>query len=257
MAPAEKTQGKTAAPPQNGRARQLKKTTRPWAGTSAHARASLPNDDLKRRAERIYRQLARLYPDAKCALDHRNAYELLVATILSAQCTDTRVNMVTPDLFKRYPNAKALAQANPPELEQAIRSTGFYRNKAKTLLGSARLLVQKHAGQVPNTMEELLELPGVARKTANVVLGNAFGKNEGVVVDTHVSRLAQRLGLSPHIDPKKIEQDLMALFPRPQWTMLGHLLIFHGRRVCFARKPLCSQCALAKDCPQIGVKTKG
>ena len=207
----------------------------------------------KTHAAAVYDHLLALYPDAHCALNHRNAFELLAATILSAQCTDVRVNLVTPALFKKYPDAKALAKADPAELEEIIRSTGFFRSKAKSLMGMARLLVEKFAGEIPRTMAQLVELPGVARKTANVVLGNAFGMNEGVVVDTHIQRLSQRLGLSKHEQPVKIEEDLMALFPRENWTMLAHLLIFHGRQVCAARKPACDRCTLAEICPRIGV----
>jgi len=201
----------------------------------------------------IYRRLRRAYPDAACALHHRNPFELLAATILSAQCTDVRVNLVTPGLFARYPGPREFAGADLARVEQAIRSTGFYRNKAKAMVGASKLLVETFAAQVPQTMDELLQLPGVARKTANVVLGNAFGKNEGVVVDTHVARLSGRLGLSRQSDPVKIERDLMALFPREDWTMLAHLLIFHGRRVCAARRPACDGCVLSGICPKIGV----
>jgi endonuclease-3 len=201
------------------------------------------------RAREIYRRLAAEYPDAKCALDHRNPYELLVATILSAQCTDKRVNMVTPALFAKYPDPKAMSDANPEELQEMIRSTGFFRNKTKSLLGMSRAVSETHAGAVPETMEHLVKLPGVGRKTANVVLGNAFGRNEGVVVDTHVARLSQRLALSRESDPVKIEQDLMTLFPREQWTMLAHLLISHGREICDARKPLCEKCVVSDLCP--------
>lgn len=208
---------------------------------------------LRRRALRVYRTLEKTYPDAKCALEHRNAFELLVATILSAQCTDERVNQVTPALFRAYPTPQAMAKASQSDLERLIRSTGFYRNKAKSLRGASQAIVERFGGQVPSTMEELLTLPGVARKTANVVLGNAFGKNVGVVVDTHVDRLSRRLGFTRHTDPKKIEQDLMTLFPRPKWTMLSHLLIFHGRQICKARKPMCPVCPVNKACPKIGV----
>jgi endonuclease-3 len=193
------------------------------------------------------------YPDATCALHHTNAFQLLVATILSAQCTDVRVNQVTPALFARYPGPREFAAAPLPEVEGAIRSTGFYHNKAKAIVGASRLLVEKFSGQVPRTMEELLELPGVARKTANVVLGNAFGQNQGVVVDTHVARLAVRLGLTRQKEPAKIERDLMAMFPRQDWTMLAHLLIFHGRQVCTARRPACDRCVLNEVCPKAGV----
>jgi endonuclease-3 len=203
----------------------------------------------KTRAPKIYERLSAEYPDAKCALDHRNPYELLVATILSAQCTDKRVNLVTPALFDRYPDAAAMSQAKPEELEGMIRSTGFFRNKTKSLLGMSNAVSDKHAGNIPATMEQLVALPGVGRKTANVVLGNAFDRNDGVVVDTHVARLSNRLALTTESDPVKIEQDLMQLFPREQWTMLSHLLISHGRAVCIARRPLCENCVVNKLCP--------
>jgi endonuclease-3 len=201
------------------------------------------------RAPEIYRRLSKQYPDATCALNHRNPYELLVATILSAQCTDRRVNMVTPALFARYPNAETLAGAKPEELEAMIKSTGFFRNKTKSLLGMATKVSESYSGQIPATMEQLVQLPGVGRKTANVVLGNAFGRDEGVVVDTHVSRLSQRLALSQETDPVKIEQDLMKLYPKNQWTMLSHLLISHGREICDARRPLCEKCVVNDLCP--------
>jgi len=210
---------------------------------------------LKARATRIYRALARAYPDAHCALDHNNAFELLISTILSAQCTDKRVNIVTPALFKKYPTPEAMAKAKPADLEELVKTTGFYRNKAKSLKGAATAIVEKHAGDVPESMDELTELPGVARKTANVVLGNAFGKNVGVVVDTHVSRLSNRMGLTTQRDPVKIEQDLIPLFPQKNWTMLPHLLIHHGRSVCAARKADCASCVVAKDCPKVGVES--
>lgn len=212
-----------------------------------------PTDAEKRRAQRIHRALTRQYPEARTALHHRNAFELLVATILSAQCTDERVNMVTPELFRRYPDPASLARAKPADIEKLIKSTGFYRNKTKSIRGAAQAITEQHGGRVPETMDELLELPGVARKTANCVLGNAFGKNVGVVVDTHVARLAKRLGFTEQTDPNKIERDLMALFPRRQWTMLSHLLIFHGRAICKARRPACAACPVNKDCPKIGV----
>ncbi|NBC11732.1 MAG: endonuclease III [Planctomycetes bacterium] len=203
----------------------------------------------------MYRTLEQTYPDAHCALDHRNAFELLIATILSAQCTDERVNKTTPALFKRYPDAEALADAKQAEVEKLIKSCGFYRNKAKNLIGAATGLVTDFDGRVPRTMDELLSLPGVARKTANVVLGNAFDINKGVVVDTHVGRLAVRLGWT-EADSKnaaKIERDLMGLHPRKKWTMLAHLLIWHGRALCTARRPKCEQCPVRRACPQIGV----
>jgi len=201
------------------------------------------------RAPEIYRRLSGQYPAAKCALDHRNPYELLVATILSAQCTDRRVNMVTPALFAKYPSAEALARAVPEEVEEMIKSTGFFRNKTKSLLGMATKVSESYSGEIPGTMEQLVQLPGVGRKTANVVLGNAFGREEGVVVDTHVSRLSQRLALSRETEPEKIEQDLMKLYPKNQWTMLSHLLISHGREICDARRPLCEKCAVNDLCP--------
>lgn len=201
----------------------------------------------------IASELARAYPDAGCSLNYGNAFELLVATILSAQCTDERVNMVTPALFARCPTPRTMAAIPQEELEGLIRSTGFFRNKAKNLKGAANTLVVDFSGVVPGTMDELLRLPGVARKTANVVLGNAFGLSEGFVVDTHVARLAGRMGLTRHEDPSKIEEDLMKAFRREDWTALGHRLIHHGRAVCSARKPACGACTLAKLCPKVGV----
>jgi endonuclease-3 len=205
------------------------------------------------RAKTILGRLKRQYPDARCALHHGDPYQLLVATILSAQCTDSRVNMVTPAFFARYPSPEALARADRGEVEEIIRSTGFFRNKTRSLIGMAQALVADHRGEVPRTMEELQVLPGVGRKTANVVLGNAFGINEGVTVDTHVTRLSRLLGLTRHDDPIKIEQDLMRLFPREEWALLSHLLIFHGRQVCVARRPRCPECVLADLCPSAAV----
>ncbi|HEY3011327.1 MAG TPA: endonuclease III [Gemmatimonadales bacterium] len=197
----------------------------------------------------ILSRLKKLYPDARCALDYRNAYELICATILSAQCTDVRVNMVTPALFARYPTPFELASAKPQEVEEIIKSTGFFRNKTKSLIGMAQAIVADHGGEVPRTMEELRKLPGVGRKTANVVLGNAYNINEGVTVDTHVARLSRRLGLTHEADPVKIEEELMRLFPRQDWGILSHLLIFHGRQICIARRPRCGDCVLAQICP--------
>jgi endonuclease III len=201
------------------------------------------------RIEAIVDGLEALYPDAHCELDFASPFQLLIATILSAQTTDVRVNLVTPTLFAKYGTAAKLAAATPKEIEPIIMSTGFYRNKAKNILGAARVLMEDFDGVVPQTMDELLTLPGVARKTANVVLGSAYGKNVGFVVDTHVMRLSQRLGLSRNTEPPKIEPDLMAKLPQEKWTKLGHQLIWHGRRVCFARKPQCGECALAPHCP--------
>lgn len=215
-----------------------------------------PRESAEARTARVARVLAalhRTYPDANCALEHRTPFQLLVATILSAQCTDVRVNLVTKELFARYPDAASMATAPRPALERLIHSTGFFRNKAKNVKGAAQQLVAAHGGQVPDTMEALLALPGVARKTANVVLGNAFGKNEGVVVDTHVGRLARRLGLSAHEDPVKVERDLQALVPRADWTWVAHALILHGRALCSARAPRCADCPLAPDCPSADV----
>ena len=200
-------------------------------------------------ASEILSRLRKAYPDARCALDHENAYQLLCATILSAQCTDARVNLVTPALFRRYPTPVELARANPAELEEIIKSTGFFRNKTKSLIGMAQAVVADHGGEIPRTMDELRSLPGVGRKTANVVLSNAFGINEGVTVDTHVTRLSGLLGLSRETDAVKIEEELMPLFPQEDWGLLSHLLIFHGRQVCIARRPKCGECVLAQLCP--------
>ena len=207
-------------------------------GKALHAHAGLLLD-----------RLLQHYPDAHCALDFSNAFELLCATILSAQCTDKRVNMVTPELFTRYPTAIALSEADPEHVEALIRSTGFFRSKTKSLIGMARGLVERHAGDVPADMASLVVLPGVGRKTANVILGSAFGRNDGVVVDTHVARLSNRLGLTAESDPVKIERALQPLFPQERWAMLSHLLIEHGRQVCVARAPRCGSCFLADVCP--------
>jgi len=204
------------------------------------------------RAADILRILRRTYPDAHCELVHRNPFELLVATILSAQCTDVRVNMVTPALFKKYPDARSMAGADPFDLENLIRSTGFYRNKAKNIRAASHALVEKHRGEVPRDLDALTVLPGVGRKTANVVLGNAYGIESGVVVDTHVGRLSQRLGLTKHRDPVKIERDLAKVVPRDSWTLWSHLLIWHGRRRCYARNPDCGHCELSSLCPTAG-----
>lgn len=197
----------------------------------------------------IIEQLQQAYPNATCALDHTNAFELLVATILSAQCTDERVNKVTPALFARFLTPFAMAEADITELEELIRSTGFFRNKAKNIQGASQRIVAEYGGEVPGNMADLLTLPGVARKTANVVLGTAYGIADGVVVDTHVKRLSNRLALTQHDDPEKIEKDLMALVPREHWVEFAHMLILHGRQVCDARKPRCSVCTLSQLCP--------
>ena len=204
---------------------------------------------LKAHAGVLLDRLLTQYPDAHCALDFRNAFELLCATILSAQCTDKRVNLVTPALFARYADAASLAAARQEDVEEIIRSAGFFRSKAKSLIGMATGLVERHGGAVPADMDALVTLPGVGRKTANVILGNAFGRNDGIVVDTHVTRLSNRLALTSETDAVKIEQALMRLFPRERWTMLSHLLIEHGRQVCDARRPRCGDCLLSDVCP--------
>jgi endonuclease-3 len=211
-----------------------------------------PAAAVRRRAKRVVAALAKLYPDAHCALDHGTPLHLLVATILSAQCTDVRVNMVTPALFLRFKTAADYAGAKPAELERMIASTGFFRNKAKNIIACCTMLVQQHDGDVPDNMDELIVLPGVGRKTANVVLGNAFGI-PGITVDTHVGRLSRRLGLTVHDDPVKVERDLMELFAPADWTIVSHRLIFHGRQVCFARKPNCEDCTVRTFCPRTGV----
>lgn len=202
-------------------------------------------------AAAIWRTLKKTYPDARCELDYRNPYELLVATILSAQCTDRRVNAVTPALFARYPDARTMAAANRADVEQIIASTGFFRNKATNILGMAAKVCEVHDGEVPDTLDELVKLPGVGRKTANVVLGNAFGV-PGLTIDTHFGRLARRFSWSAEQDPVKVERDVMALFKPKDWTMLSHVLIWHGRRICHARKPACGACPIAKLCPSFG-----
>lgn len=206
-----------------------------------------------RYAETVLERLRAAYPDARCSLDHCDALQLLVATILSAQCTDERVNKVTPALFARYQTARDYMNADFDELAELIHSTGFFNNKAKAIIAAATAIVERHGGEVPASMDDLVRLPGVGRKTANVILGNAFGIASGVVVDTHVARLARRLGLTRATSPDKIEQDLMALFPQSEWTLLAHRLIDHGRAVCTARAPRCAACPLGDICPQEGV----
>jgi endonuclease-3 len=217
-------------------------------------RLARPSDDPALQTKRVVRQLERLYPDANCALVHGNPYELLVATILSAQCTDARVNQVTPALFARYPEASALARADLAELEALIHSTGFFRAKAKNLVKMATQVVERHGGEIPRDLETLTALPGVGSKTANVVLGNAFGIASGVVVDTHVKRLAYRLGLTTSRDPVAIERDLMRNVPRKHWVDLSHRLITHGRKLCLAVRPRCADCPLEPICPKVGVR---
>jgi len=213
------------------------------------------NEDRKARLRKITRQLKAAYPDAKCTLNHANAFELLIATILSAQCTDERVNIVTADLFRKYRKPEDYLQVSPSELQNDIRTTGFFRNKAKSIQGTAKMLTEQYGGRVPNTIGELLELPGVARKTANVVLGNAFGVSSGIVVNTHVTRLARRLALTDEQQAEKIERDLLEIVPRKDWVIFSHLLIAHGRKICKARNPLCAQCIIEKLCPSSFLKT--
>lgn len=212
----------------------------------------MSDPELKRRARGIDRKLAALYPDAKCALDHEGPLQLLVATILSAQCTDARVNLVTPALFARYRDVHAFANAELGELEEAIKSTGFFRNKARNIKACCAAIVKHHEGEVPASLDDLVKLPGIGRKTANVILGNAFNV-PGITVDTHVGRLSRRMGLSKHDDPVKVEYDLMELIPKKDWTLFSHHLILHGRQVCFARKPNCADCVVNKLCPKTGV----
>ena len=212
-------------------------------------------EERKLRLKEVMRRLKCAYPDAKTALNHTNPFELLVATILSAQSTDERVNIVTADLFRKYRKPEDYLKVAPSELEKDIHSTGFFRNKTKSIQGTSKLLLEKFGGQVPQSMDELLELPGVARKTANVVLGNAFGIKAGVVVDTHVTRLSHRLAFSQEKTAEKIEQDLIQIVPRKDWVLFPHLMIYHGRRICKARNPLCAECVVEKQCPSSYLKT--
>jgi len=212
-------------------------------------------DELKARTREVIRRLKRAYPGAKCSLNHSNPFELLVATILSAQCTDERVNMVTADLFRKYRKPEDYLNVPPRELEKDIQSTGFFRNKTKSIQGTAKMLTEQYGGEVPQTMDELLELPGVARKTANVVLGNAFDIHAGVVVDTHVTRLSHRLGFTQQKTAEKIEQDLIPIVPKKDWVIFPHLMIYHGRKICKARNPLCAECTVEKQCPSSYLKT--
>jgi endonuclease-3 len=212
-------------------------------------------EELKARTRDVIRRLKRAYPDAKCSLNHSNPFELLIATILSAQCTDERVNIVTADLFRKYRKPEDYLKVSPRELEKDIQSTGFFRNKTKSIQGTSRVLAEQYGGAVPQTMEELLELPGVARKTANVVLGNAFEIRSGVVVDTHVTRLSHRLDFTQEKTAEKIEQDLVPIVPKKDWVIFSHLLIAHGRKICKARNPLCAECPVEKQCPSSFLKT--
>ena len=212
-------------------------------------------EQLKERTREIIRRLKRTYPGAKCSLNHSNPFELLIATILSAQCTDERVNIVTADLFRKYKKPDDYLKVSPQDLEKDIQSTGFFRNKTKSIQGTSKVLLEEYGGEVPHTMEELLELPGVARKTANVVLGNAFGVKAGVVVDTHVTRLSHRLDLTQEKTAEKIERDLIEIVPKKDWVIFPHLMIYHGRKICKARNPLCAECQIEKQCPSSFLKT--
>lgn len=223
------------------------------ARAPARRSAATPKIDPKAQAAKVVRRLKADYPDATCALGHESAFELLISTILSAQCTDVRVNMVTPELFRRWPTPAGLARAPIEQIEKVIQSTGFYRNKAKNIKGCSQALSEKYDGEVPKEIELLVELPGVGRKTANVVLGTVHGLATGVVVDTHVTRLSQRLGLTKRTDATKIEQDLMQILPKREWVDFAHRMIEHGRQICIARKPKCSECSMREFCPKIGV----
>ena len=241
----EPTKGRSAAAGKSILTRFSKKlASKPSpGGASKNYRPTSPE-----RVSEILKHLDQLYPDVTCALTHKDAWELLVSTILSAQSTDVRVNMVTPELFRKYPTVQDVAKVEPQQLEPDIRSTGFFRNKSKSVVGAARKIVNDFGGQVPNNMDDLLTLPGVARKTANVVLGTWFGKADGLVVDTHVHRISRRLELTKNDDPKKIEQDLMALIPREKWILFSHQVIWHGRKLCLARSPKCVDCLLENIC---------
>ena len=230
------------------RSARAKRGSKARKKNGAASRGGTPDPTNPKRVAAILARLDEAYPEAICELKHANPLQLVISTILSAQCTDVRVNQVTEPLYKKYPNAKAFAYANPAELEQEIRPTGFFRNKTKSVIGASKAIVEKFGGEVPRTMEEMLTLPGVARKTANVVLGTAYGIPSGVVVDTHVLRLSRRLELTKHEDPKNVEQDLMKMLPKDKWIQFSHQLIWHGRRVCVARNPKCIQCNLESIC---------
>ncbi len=241
--------GKNVSAPSRKNPRKSVASSSPDGKTSSKKPKLFKGPELKAHAAEIYKRLLAEYPDAHCELDYATPLQLVVATILSAQCTDKRVNIVTPALFAKYPTVEALAAAKLEDIEELVKTTGFFRSKAKNILGMANMLVDKYGSDVPRTIEELVALPGVGRKTANVVLGNAFGINTGIVVDTHVARLSARFGLTRETDPVKIEQALIPLFPQAGWTMLSHLMIWHGRRICDARKPKCNECVLRDICP--------
>ena len=243
MATKSKTKPSSRKKPARAKSKTAKSGKKAKSGKPAHGTGTDP-----KRVAAILAKLDEAYGNATCELKHENAFQLLISTILSAQCTDVRVNQVAETLYKKYPDAKAFAHATPSELEQDIRPTGFFRNKTKSVMGASKAIIEKFGGQVPRTMEEILTLPGVARKTANVVLGTAYGIASGVVVDTHVLRLSKRLDLSRNEDPKKVEQDLMKIIPREKWIQFSHQLIWHGRRVCHARKPKCIECNMESLC---------
>jgi endonuclease-3 len=249
MATAERT-----SPPMTRKvARAATGRDRPAKAKTPRQRSTAAETSAREQGARVVRRLKADYPGAMCALENETPFQLLVATILSAQCTDERVNMVTPDLFRRWPTAAEMARAHIKTLEAAIQSTGFFRNKAKNIKAASQALMEKHEGEVPRDMDALVALPGVGRKTANVVLGTAYGMTTGVVVDTHVTRVSRRLGLTQHTDPTKIEQDLMLVVPKSEWVDFAHRMIHHGRQICAARKPKCPQCSMNKFCPKIGV----
>ena len=242
-----------AAQPARATAKPVKNAAKPVKKPSPKTVAA--DTARKVQAARVVRRLKAHYPAATCALENETPFELLVATILSAQCTDERVNMVTPELFRRWPTAAEMARAPTKKLESVIQSTGFFRNKAKNIKAASQAIMERHNGEVPRHMEAMVALPGVGRKTANVVLGTAFGMSTGVVVDTHVTRVSRRLGLTKHTDPVKIEQDLMQVVPKNEWVDFAHRMIHHGRQICTARKPKCPQCSMNKFCPKIGVES--
>jgi endonuclease-3 len=249
------TAGRTSPGKKRSAPRSKALAAKPQAKASFGKAAHGPGAEKKAQAGRVLRRLKADYPGATCALENETPFELLVATILSAQCTDVRVNMVTPELFRRWPTAREMAGAPIQQLEKVIQSTGFFRNKAKNIKAASQGLVENHGGEVPRDMDQLVALAGVGRKTANVVLGTAFGLATGVVVDTHVTRLSQRLGLTMHTDATKIEQDLMQLLPKSEWVDFAHRMIHHGRQICVARKPKCPMCSMKTFCPKIGVET--
>jgi endonuclease-3 len=249
------TAGRTSPGKKRGTARAKGSGAKPQAKPARGKAGAAPDPEKKAQAARVLRRLKADYPDAECALENETPFELLVATILSAQCTDARVNMVTPELFRRWPTAREMAGAPIKQLENVIQSTGFFRNKAKNIKAASQGIVDQHNGEVPRDLDQLVALPGVGRKTANVVLGTAFGMATGVVVDTHVTRLSQRLGLTTHTDAVKIEQDLMQLLPKSEWVGFSHRMIHHGRQICIARKPKCPLCSMKTFCPKIGVES--